>query len=474
MMLFLHSKLRCCAWVVAVAATFTLPARAEDAKAFFNSLYANRVRQVKATADHADDIALAKEMLTTVAGIERTDVVSLICDAVVDLTQRHPDGIHVAVDALKLLGDRVQSRQAEAQKKTIDLFMRESVGGSPNAKLEASQELVSLFTLGADEEVVAGNYDEALAQLRQAMAAAQRAKLPAVDEIKLKTDRVLHLSRTQKEIDRFRVKLLADANDTASAQALVRLFTVDLDKPADAAKYIDRAKDPQLQKLVPLAARGIDIETADLLALGEWYLTQAGTAAAPAKEAMWRRASSYFGRYLESQQGDALGRTKAQVLLKTADDSLAKAAAQRVKDRGEARWISEQATYKASSQHDRYAALPGLLNGGKGLYDGAFAFHTASTGPGNIVIDLGKPMLVSRMWIKNRTDCCSKNAKGMTVSFSLEPKVSGRAVWTAQKPEAEWTVKLGEAKWARYVTFQQAPEMTSFHLVQVKLFGWKQ
>ncbi len=451
-------------------------AAAEDAKQFFDSLYGNRLKQVKATIDRGDDLVLAKEILAAAQSIERTDVVGLMCDHAIDLSQRHADGLPTAIDAARLLAEKVEPRRSEARKKLVELLLRQSASSDPKVKEKAGDDLINLLTLQGDEAFKAGKYDDALAGYRQAMTAAQRQKSPAADTLKEKIELAGNRSRVEKQIARLREKLLADATDTVSVHEIIRLYVVDLDTPAEAMKVLDRAKDAKLIKLVPLAAKGAEnASEPDCLALGEWYSELATSAAASSKEAMMRRASAYLTRYLGFQPTDQLARTKAEVMLKPIATSLAAIDAERAKTElrnGPETWISKDATYTISSDQG-YGRRPDLLTGGNDLQDGEFAFCTRVNTPSEfVVIDLGKPMMVSRIWIENRRNRFQDRAKGITLTLSLEANQKTKPVWTAEKAEKEWTIQLDEKRKVRYLTIKADKNCYALHLAQVKVFGW--
>lgn len=457
----------------------TSAAATEDAKQFFDSLYGNRLKQVKATVDRADDVALATEILTAARAIERADVVALLCDNAIELSQRHADGLATAIDASRLLADKVEPRRAEARKKLVEFLTKQSFSGDTRVKQKAADELIEVLTLQGDEAFKAGRYDEALTGYRQAMTAAQRQKSPFTESIKAKIELVASRSQVQIQLARLRGKVLADATDTASVHEIIRLCVVDLDNPAEAMKVLDRAKDARLIRLVPLAAKGAEnASEAECLALGEWYSELSGTATTSSKEAMWRRASSYLMRYLGFQPTDQLARTKAELLLKPIAASLATMEVDRTKleskQNGPESWISSDAIYKVSSESE-FPALSELLSGGQGIHRNDFAFHSGESFPGQyIVIDLGMSKIVSRIWIENRRkrDMLWR-AQGLTVSLATNLKQIGKPIWTAEKVETEWTVELTSKVKARYVIIKQAESSKQpLHLAQVKVFGW--
>ena len=466
--------------IVALLVLIPPSAWADDAKQFFDSLFGNRLKQVKATIDRADDIALAREMLAAAQTLERADVLAILCDNVVDLTQRHADGLPTAIEALALLAERVEPRRAETRKKQAELLTRLAASTDAKVKQKAADDLIALLVLQGDEAVKAQKIDDAVAAYRQALSAAQRFKSPTLELIKSKMEAVAHRDRALKQIARLQEKVLANANDAASAEEIIKLYVVDLDNPAEAVKFLDRTKDAKLTKLVPLAAKPLhSSEAADSAALGEWYLELATSAAGPSKEPMWRRVSSHLTRYLESGPTETLAKTKAELQLKTVSASIASIETARVEKelaRSEPEsWISADATYKVNTSDGHHPSLPGLLTGGQKLNGGHFAFTTPENKGGQyITIDLGTPKIISRIWIENRRDQGKERAKGITLWLSDESNEKSEKVWTAEKVADEYPIKLPKKALVRYITIKQAEKSTEpLHLAQVKVFGWE-
>ncbi|KPJ77904.1 MAG: hypothetical protein AMS14_00345 [Planctomycetes bacterium DG_20] len=116
-----------------------------------------------------------------------------------------------------------------------------------------------------------------------------------------------------------------DPKNVSVREGLVRLYLVDLDDPAEAAKYLEGAKDKALLKYVPAAAKGVEAppELA-CLELGEWYRDLAATAPPHAREAMYARARAYLERFLEIHTAKDLSRTRATLALEKVQEAVAK------------------------------------------------------------------------------------------------------------------------------------------------------
>jgi len=136
----------------------------------------------------------------------------------------------------------------------------------------------------------------------------------------------------------------------------------------------------------------------------------------------------------------------------------------------EGKWISKDATYKISSNNATHNPKPDLLTGDENLHTGTFAFHTAEGLPGqNCVIDLGKPMTMTRIWIENLH--INGRTAGLTVWLSNKEGQKGEKIWSTKEAGGEWTIKIPNAK-ARYITIGLPDTVrVPLHLAHVKVFG---
>jgi hypothetical protein len=140
-------------------------------------------------------------------------------------------------------------------------------------------------------------------------------------------------------------------------------------------------------------------------------------------------------------------------------------------------WISKDATYTVSSQ-SRWPPLPSLLKGEGTVHDingHRFAFSTGAGPIHFIIIDLGEPMAVSRVYIQNTVDpnpIAKERARTLTMWTSMGTSFSEMPIWTAKKAEDEWDVELNKPVRARYVKLGLL-ENVNLHLIQVKIFGWE-
>jgi formylglycine-generating enzyme required for sulfatase activity len=299
--------------------------KADEAADVFDSLFGADLKQVAATPDPADDVALAAKLVAAAeAASKQPTLLALMCDKAWELGKVHPTGHATALKAMELLAGCVPDRRLACQEKVVIIrqLQYDAARGDERAKaggaLVASQQ--ALLGLKAD----AGDLAGAVECGNRALMVARAVKAD-IRDIQARLDQVLSLQRVGKQVADLKVRLAAGPNAAAARAELVRLYLVDLDKPAEAAKYVGDGDDPAMRKYVPAAAK--PIEDAPELAckeLGDWYKGLADQVATPAsKGAMLRRAQTYYQRFLMLHTAADLGRTVATLALKRIDDALA-------------------------------------------------------------------------------------------------------------------------------------------------------
>src|SRR5262249_23509221 len=115
------------------------------------------------------------------------------------------------------------------------------------------------------------------------------------------------------------------------------------------------------------------------------------------------------------------------------------------------RWISYDATYKASTVWAGCIELPALL-AGVGRLHGESAFSTGAEPGAHIVIDLGYVKNVSRVEIENRRNCKQgeeQRARDLTLWLSTSPTERGKPAWRAPDIVPMWNAVLPQVTSAR-------------------------
>jgi hypothetical protein len=128
-----------------------------------------------------------------------------------------------------------------------------------------------------------------------------------------------------REAEQLKARLKTDPQNKAAAEALVRLCLVDLDNPAEAAKYSELGADETTRKYLLVATMKVEsLPENACLGLAEWYSDLADSAKPAAKPAMQKRCKTYCEQFLKMHTADDLTRKKISLLLERINKELAK------------------------------------------------------------------------------------------------------------------------------------------------------
>ena len=274
--------------------------RAEEARATFDTLYADTLRKVKSPREGLD---LASSLLTAAkaAGAKgNPEMLALIAQAAADLAVKLPEGYPVAIEAFQLIVDKRPTSDSAALEGLANVcqlvYARSRVADRDKA---AARLIDALVTLG-DDRTEAGDYARAAGAYRRAQDAATTVKSPDLASIQTKYQYANSRQATLVKIDRLARQLEANPDDAAAHDEIVRLNLVELDSPERAAKYLDPKAGDVRSKFVLLAGMTPgNLPEAAGLQLGDWYAGLADQGSPPARLAMLVRARTYYSIYLD-------------------------------------------------------------------------------------------------------------------------------------------------------------------------------
>jgi len=299
---------------------------ADEAADTFNQRYGEDLNRVAATPVPADDVALAKQMLEDAkkAG-DQPAFLALVCEKAYELAARDASGCATATAAMDLLAGKVPEKKVECLQKNAALYLKQYAAARAEARAKAGEDAITALGALAETQAAAGDTEAAVMTLCQAVGVATVIKSENRSALQARVESLALRRKAERQIAASQAKLDADPKDEASRKELVRLYLVDMDNPAEAAKFLDETLDPATRKYVPAATR--PVEDAPELAcreLGNWYKGLADQAEAPAtKSAMLRHAQAYYRRILVLHTATDLGRRAATLTLKDIEDALA-------------------------------------------------------------------------------------------------------------------------------------------------------
>ena len=313
-------------------AVLAWPVRADDgekAAETFNALYGADLARVRKTGDARDDAELAVRLLAAAKrAADQPALVTVLCEKAYDLALRHPTGYGTALQAMDLLARTVPEKAAACAARTFEIRQKQFDAATGDEKKAAGETLLDSLLPVIEAREKAGDLAEAAALYRKARTIAAACGSPRADQVKARAEALAQRMKTAARIADVKALLERDPANVSAREGLVRLYLVELDDPAEAAKHLKGAKDEALLKYVPAAAKGVEAppELA-CLELGEWYRGLAAKASKDAKAAMYARAKAYLERFLALHTAKDLGRTRAALALEKVEEAVAKLAA---------------------------------------------------------------------------------------------------------------------------------------------------
>ena len=300
---------------------------ADEAADTFNKLYGEDLRRVAATPLPADDVALAQQMLEDAKKVaDQPAFLALLCEKAYELAARDPSGHPTAIAVVDVLAANVPEKKIECLQKSVAVYRKQYAAARGKAKARAGEKVLASLTALAEAQAAAANSDDTCTTLRQAVAVARALKSENRAALQAQLDGLMSQRKIETQIAAIKAALDANPRDETSRKELVRLYLVEMDNPAEAAKFLDETLDEAARKYVPAAAKPVeDAPELACMELGDWYKGLADQTAVPAsKGAMLRRAQGYYRRFLELHTAADLGRTAATLTLEKLGHALAK------------------------------------------------------------------------------------------------------------------------------------------------------
>lgn len=325
--------LRACLLVLIIAA-FAPPAvtadaeKAAEAAAAFESLYGADLKRVRATRDPKDDIELAARLLAAARqATAQPEFLAVLCDNACDLVLASPNGYATPEQALQLEAATIPGKAATCAVRMVDVRQRQFDGAAAAARPAAGGALIDAILASlADRQKTGAKPDEA-SYYKRALVVARAVKSDRAAALDASVKALEQAARLGVEVESLRKQLAANPENPAVRLRLVRLLVVDLNHPAEAAKYVEGAQDTALAKYVPAAAKPLEEAAGPAcLELGDWYRTLAETAPPAAKGAMFARAQAYYKQFLEVHSAEDINRAKAVAALQKIEADLQAAA----------------------------------------------------------------------------------------------------------------------------------------------------
>jgi len=297
-----------------------------DAQKTFNSLYGQEIKRAEASRDPADDVALAAKLLEAARAADTLpDLFFLLCQKAVELGAADPKGYDTVLAAACLLADRMPEKTALAQELVLPIHQKQFESARGEDRTSAAQTYIETLLAVAIEKGHAGDLDEALKRCRQAVTTVRMLRPPLSEDLDADAKYLAELQKVLSRISVLKTLIQPEAENRAAREELIHLWLVELDNPAQAAKYLNENSDAKIQRYVQGAAKKVeDAPELACLELGDWYRDLAGSAGPYGKAAMLGHALAYYQRFLKLHKAEGLERTKAELAIKMVQDELDK------------------------------------------------------------------------------------------------------------------------------------------------------
>jgi hypothetical protein len=302
------------------------PAFGDAVREAFDSAFAGRMRRVRGTADRADDLALARDMLQAAdQASDQPAMVELLCENARDLALRGDEGRAVAIRAMETLAERVPAKRLKALEEIVAIEQR-LFAATPAARREpAARRLVAALRRAGEAAAGRDAADAAAGYYRRATAIARRTRGMDAEALERRLDYMLAREAALKRARTLIARIHLEPENADLRRQLVRVYLVDLDDPAAASRYaVDGTDEKTAARLALVAARIETLSPPSLLDLGNWYLELADQADPPAQPALLERAAAFYGRFLEVHKSEDLRKTRARLGLRRARYDLAR------------------------------------------------------------------------------------------------------------------------------------------------------
>jgi len=295
---------------------------ATDPAKDFEEMYGEEFKRVVATRDVQDDVDFAVQLLEAARAPNTPPaMIALLCEKANELAMAAARNYEVAVRALGILAELVPDRKDECLTRVVALRQRQYDTAKGDAHSAAADLLVDALDRSAQFKADAEDFDGAAALYRHALAVAPNAE--GKDAVKDKIALLAFRQKTARQVADLKARIAAEPADKPARGELLRLYLVNLDNPAEAAKYLTDAEDETVRKCLPEAATPLaEAPGPDCLELGDWYMGLSGGAPAYCKAAMLARAVAYYGRFLDLYTDDDELKARATAGLKKAQAAL--------------------------------------------------------------------------------------------------------------------------------------------------------
>jgi len=299
--------------VFLIVLVFSAGLLADNGKELYQFRYSDQRKQVDATANKADDVALAAEHLKdTVKYVDNPVLLRVLCEEAYELGMRDRSGYATAAEAVETLLAKFPAERDAYRAKALHVYEVQYRRGID--RVNSGEKMIDLYLEQAAAKAKTGDFLGATLLTTKAYGAASGVK-------SLRKSGVT----ARRAYYQIRRRMQQTPGDPKLRSEAIRLCVAEMDNPAEAVTLLDDSVGEPFRTYVPLAAnRPEEVLAPACLELGYWYEQLAKRAGTAGKAVCLRRAGMYLERYLELHEGKDEARTKAELLLDRVDKEIGK------------------------------------------------------------------------------------------------------------------------------------------------------
>jgi hypothetical protein len=253
------------------------------------------------------------------------ELLTELCESAFDLAKASPSGHEVAIEAMTVLSATAPEKEAYCQRRILDGRIRQALQATGEKRALLGQECVDKLMALAEESEKKSDMASAIADLKTAEQVAGQIGSDTARVARTRIQKLELKGEAMKKASACEAKLKGRPEDRSAREALIQLYLVELDRPAEAGKYLQPDSDEVLRTYIPLASGDVEKLSADTsFELGQWYEGLAAKAGELGAPTALRRARTYYRRFLYAHEERDTKRIRVEVQLKKVEAALEK------------------------------------------------------------------------------------------------------------------------------------------------------
>jgi len=308
-----HVKTRMCTFVVCgtlglFLANLAAATGEQDFPAMFEELFGERAKRVATTPGRADDVEFAADLLKSADMLsDKPGLQAMLYEKACEYGMTDPQGHVSAIAAIRKLQKMCPRRNLDWQKSLLRVRQAQLGSADLLGRAAAAMRVMEELVRTGSTSAAAGESGPARGFFQRAktLAEAQRLGGPLLEKIRHRLRACGAMVAAEADLKRLQLALKGAPDDAKARKALVELYVVSHDDPAEAAKWLSDSLDEALRKHVAQAGEAAE-ETDDAvcLELAGWYRELAGPAPPLARPLMLARAAAWYEAYLDRHPAD--------------------------------------------------------------------------------------------------------------------------------------------------------------------------